>query len=1116
MKVLMYKGNFFLLLLLMVSAFNMALADPTPGYQFIENKNQWPYPIQYATSVPGGKLYVQSGVFTYFFLDESKLEHGHRRTDDSEHKSNGKSDDGKISGHRLQVSFDGARTDITPFHIGRSDTYYNYFIGRDTCNWASFAYAYQGVLYQSIYAGIDLKLYNANDNLKYDFIVAPLSDPSHIQLSYDGSDQLFVDASGDLHVGTSVTQIIEKKPVAFQIIDGRKVYIACKYVLKNKKVSFSFPDGYDPCYELTIDPLLIFSTYSGSTADNWGSTATPGEHGNLYSGGVTNQTQTNGGGKFPATNGAFQTNYGGLYDVAILKYDSAGTKLLYASYLGGSDNESAHSLVVNNDGDLLVLGTTSSANFPTSTSAYDRSYNGGVAVNNELVGSPESVINYDFGSDIFVALISEDGSKLKSSTFLGGSQNDGLNFLTGPLTRNYGDQMRGDIIADALNNVYISTVTSSSDFPIVGGLGPSYNGGSTDALIVKLNADLSGILWSTFLGGSLSDASYTIQFDKSGDIFVAGGTNSPNFPTTSGSYQPLLAGGTDGWIANISSDGTSVINSTLTGTSNYDQIYFIDLNKDNEVYVYGQTAGNIPVTPGVYNNPGSGQFLQKFDQQLKTLQFSTVLGSGSGIPDISPTAFLVNDCNNIYLTGWGGLVNSVTGYWNSNTIGLPVTQDAFKKTTNGSDLYFMVLTDDASEFLYGTFMGGSDSRTHVDGGTSRFDKGGIVYHAVCSGCDAYNAAGHSTSDFPTTTNAWSRVNKALNCNNAAFKFDLSSLKARLQSNSIKLDFPGLSKICIPDPIVFQNFSTGGETFEWDLGDGTKIVKHDHDTSMVVHQYLHTGQYKVKLKAIDKGTCIGSDSVFTIINVFIAETKVQDDDDVCLGTPYKLQASGGATYVWTTKDGSFRSTLATPTVSPADTTQYYVTVTEATGCYKKDTVQLDVIPIILPSFEYDQTAECFNRPMISFKSTTDSLKAGDRLFFDFGDGNTSDDTVGVHEFKKDGLYNVKLVAVRESCVTEVTIPIPVFKLLIPNVITPISNDGLNDKFVIQYGDVAGVTPLTYGFKTELTIYNRWGNQVYHSDDYHYDWAGDGLEGGVYYYDVTVEGHAVCKSWVHLMK
>ncbi|MGD6027763.1 PKD domain-containing protein, partial [Xanthomonas citri pv. citri] len=139
--------------------------------------------------------------------------------------------------------------------------------------------------------------------------------------------------------------------------------------------------------------------------------------------------------------------------------------------------------------------------------------------------------------------------------------------------------------------------------------------------------------------------------------------------------------------------------------------------------------------------------------------------------------------------------------------------------------------------------GGSQSATHVDGGTSRFDKNGIVYHAVCSGCNTYGRG--SYSDFPTTPGAWSRTNNSKNCNNAAFKFDLSSLRARIQTNSVKLNLPGLNKVCIPDPIVFQNRSTGGEIYYWDLGDGTKTIA--PDTSAITHQYKNTGQYIVKLK-----------------------------------------------------------------------------------------------------------------------------------------------------------------------------------------------------------------------------------------------------------------------------
>ena len=882
-----------------------------------------------------------------------------------------------------------------------------------------------------------------------------------------------------------------------------KLSVSCEYYLKGNQLSFCFPRGYDPCYELIIDPLLIFSTYSGSTADNWGSTATPGENGNLYSSGVANQFA---GGTFPATAGSFQTTYGGIYDIGILKYDSLGHQMLYATYLGGNDSESPHSLVMNAKQELIVLGTTSSLNFPTTANALDHTFNGGTGVTH--------VVSYANGSDIFVARISKDGSQLLGSTFLGGSQNDGLNPNFGALTKNYGDELRGDIITDAESNIYISSVTASENFPVTKGRDSTYNGGDTDAILVKLKGDLSAIIWSTFLGGSGSDASHTLKLDKDNGIFLAGGTTSPNFPVKADAYQTLQKGDADGWIAHIGNEGDTIYHATFTGTSTFDQIYFLDMNEEEEVFVYGQTDGDFPVTPGVYSNPNSGQFVQKFNRSLSTIIFSTVFGSGRGIPDISPTAFLVNECNNLYMSGWGGIVNIQTLHWQNNTRSMPISGDAFQSTTSGSDFYFIVLTDDASQFLYGTYLGGTQSTTHVDGGTSRFDKGGVVYHAVCAGCQAFNSTGNPTSDFPTTRNSWSRTNGSNNCNNAAFKFDLSSLKARLQSNSVKLNMPGLSKVCIPDSIVFQNFSTGGEIFEWDLGDGTRIVK--TDTSMVLHQYKNTGRYTVSLKAIDPGTCKVRDSASIKVDIFLAQGKVQDDDALCLGSAYQLKASGATQYSWTSEDGSFQSDLASPVVSPRDTTKYYITLNEATGCIRRDSIELAVIPLIEPEFEFDRSAECFNRPKITVKNLTDSLRDGDRLFFDFGDGLTSDAGEEEHEFKQDGLYAVKLVGVREFCVTEKIIPMPVFKLLIPNIITPQISDDANDTFTIQLGDQKGLTPGDYGFKTSVTIYNRWGEKVYESADYQYDWAGDDLAAGIYYYEVSVDDHATCKSWLHLVK
>lgn len=1095
--------RFLFLSVWVVSSVGRAQGDTRP-LRFIENKNQWPDNIQFSASLPGSRMSLFSGGFMYYFLDTRKMQDLHERLHHAESEPDGATlDDVFIDGHAVRVLFDGANMHTQPKPFGKSDEYYNYFIGNDPSRWASHVHAYTGVYYPDLYEGIGLKVYAFGGNIKYDFIVAPNADPYQILVCYEGANPGIKD--GDLHVETPLGGLIEKRPIAYQFIEGKKVLIPCEYRLEGAQLSFSFPGGYDPCYELIIDPLLIFSTYSGSTADNWGSTATPGEKGSLYSAGVTTESS---GGKFPATAGAFQTLYAGLYDVAILKYDSAGRELLYASYLGGVNSESPHSLVMNAQGELIVLGTTSSYDFPTTSNAYDRDFGGGTTVTH--------VVPYDYGSDIFIARISRDGSQLLASTFVGGSRNDGLNPNNSELTRNYGDQLRGDVITDSFGNIYISSVTASPDLVLTNSFNTTYNGGATDALLLKLDPDLSTIIWGAFLGGSGTDAAYTIKFDSKGDIYVAGGSTSNNFPVTPGSYQENYSGGVDGWIAHLSGDGSTLLHATFTGKSSYDQIYFLDLDSDDGVYVYGQSSStDFPVTPGVYT-VGMGQFVQKFDSQLSALQFSTVFGSSRQHPDISPTAFLVNECNNLYMAGWGGVINSASGFGDSSTEGLPVTPDAFQATTSGSDFYFIVLTDDASELLYATFFGGTLSRTHVDGGTSRFDKSGIVYHAVCAGCAALNATVPpvSTSDFPTTPGAWSNFNRSRNCNNAAFKFDLSSLKARIRSNSVRLDQPGLSFVCFPDKIVFQNFSTGGEIFKWDLGDGTTLTK--TDTSAVVHQYTKAGKYVVRLKAIDEGTCKVVDSTSVMVTVDVPEAWVQNDDDLCADTPYTLKATGGASYEWKSVDGTFTSHQPQPTVVPSDTTRYVVTVTEASGCITTDTVQLNVIPKINPAFRVDRTVGCISRPFITVTNLTDSLRAGDEIFFDLGDGTVSDLDDITHHFKQDGFYTVKLVARRAFCVYEKEVSVPVFTLTVPNVITFPSTPGMNDTFVIQYGDNPGDTPLTYGFKVSLNVYNRWGKIVYQNEDYRYDWSGEGLPGGVYFFEVQIEDHTVCKSWIHLIK
>jgi len=1006
-----------LALLLLLISFN-AISQHDQGLRFIENKGQWNKDIDFQAQIPGGRLGVSAKGFSVLLLDIEELEHQHLQTHQGINESNGHSPTEHTNGHYFQINLLESNPQSKPIVDVPLEGHHNYFLGDDSCKWASHALAFSSILYQNVYEGIDFRVSSVGKNLKYDFIVRPGANPSQIKFEYCGVSSI-EKSNDELKILTTVGSLNELKPFSFQMRDGGQQTVRSEYKLDHNVVSFSFPNDYDECRELIIDPLLIFSTYSGSTADNWGSTATPGEHGTLYSAGVTRQDL---GGSFPATVGAFQSANRGSFDMAIIKYDSAGTKFLYATHLGGINNDSPQSLVVDEaSGDLIVLGISSSPDFPTGTNAFDKTFNFGTTIFNR-------VLNTDDQWDIVLTRLSRNGDQLVGSTFLGGSGNDGLNLPKqsgGPLVVNYGDEMRGDVITDETGHVYISSVTGSNDFPIVNGFDDSFNDGTTDGLVVKLAPDLSSIVWSSYLGGSGFDAAYSIKLDNDKNIVVAGGTTSADFPVTVGSYQTVFNGIVDGWIARLAADGSAIVNATFTGTTSFDQVYFVDLNANGDVFCYGQTAGHMPITSGVYNNVNTGQFLQKFSTDLSTLAFSTVFGSASSsglvIPNISPTAFLVNDCDNIYMAGWGGFVNSSseTGFWQSTTNGMPITSDAHQKTTSGSDFYFMVLNGDATQLVYSTYFGGNSSKTHVDGGTSRFDKYGIVYHAVCSGCDFGNTTGQSSSDFPTTPNAKSRVNRSQNCNNAAFKFDLSSLRAMFETNNTDLTVPGFNNVCYPDSIVFQNVSTGGKSIIWDFGDGIIITQKDTDPRNVIHQYKQAGQYNVKLKITDLSTCSQTDSITKVIHYFKDNIIVGEDAMVCDGNSFQLTATGGIHYNWTSEDNTFSSSEQSPVIHPEIATTYFVTVVDGDGCSKTDTLNVGVTPNVHASFQtfspdfsvIDYNDICYP-DAIRFKNLSVN---GQHLIWDFDDGTTytqqqGDTTSALHYFPAQGTYKVKLKAI----------------------------------------------------------------------------------------------------------
>ncbi|MCG8308980.1 MAG: gliding motility-associated C-terminal domain-containing protein [Cytophagales bacterium] len=1072
--------------------FHVASGHDDSGLLFLENRGQWESEVRFRAKIPGGDLYVLKNKLKYVFYNSRYK--NHEGIFEQEDAPFGKKAREENVYHAVDLSFEGSNISSSIGGKGKHRTVTNFFKGPEKNKWIRGVSTYARIEIRQLYDGIDFVMYHENGSLKYDFIVAPGANPDAIKLRYSGQSELKI-RDGKVKIGTVHGELIENVPLSFSVSNSRKVSVPSEFVMEDGVVRFNFPSGYNTNARLIIDPELIFSTYSGSFADNWGFTATYDDEGNLYSGGIVFDAG------YPATGGVFQPDHRGSWDVGILKYDPTGKDLLWATYLGGSFSETPQSIIVNSKGELIIYGTTSSPDFPTTDHAFQKSFLGGdpiydtafVAVPRLVGGIP--MLN---GTDIFLAILSKNGDSLVGSTFIGGSENDGIMEKFMPLTKNYGDQFRGEVIIDASDNIYVASNTSSADFLIKNGPVPDYGGGTNDGMVMKFNPDLSELFWSTFIGGNGMDALFSVKVDLDGNVFASGGSNSADFPVTEGAYKTEKPSSfdIDGVVVKISNDGTELLKSTYIGTSAYDQVYFLELDSSNQVYLLGQTQGNYPVTDGVYSNARGGQFIHKMNNDLDSTYFSTVIGSGSGSPDFSPTAFLVNECENIFISGWGGTLNHPSfGYIGGNTIGLPVTNNAFQNQTDGTDFYLVVLLQDAKQLLYGTYFGEISGRgEHVDGGTSRFDKKGIVYQSVCGGCGG-------SSGFPTyPPDVWSTTNNSSNCNNAAFKFDLASLIARFETDTEDFTNRGIRKGCHPLTLVFLNESIGGEDFLWEFGEGTITNREDSITIT----YDAPGSYPVVLTATDINTCVRESKATGVITVFDYDFNIMPDDSICYGESIVLKAGGGENYDWIPKNSLQNANTSTPVASPDSTTTYHVKIVDRNGCTGEDSLEIKVIPGITAGFKYEKTYDCHGTPTLEFTNTSENASA---FVWDFGDGNSSDELDPTHRFEdSDSLktYTITLKAGASFCTSSKSMEVTSVSTFVPNFISP-NGDGKNDAFEITADD-----------EIELYVYNRWGKKVYHAENYQNNWQPKNLASGVYFYEILFKDkNTRCNGWVQVM-
>lgn len=1012
-----------------------------------------------------------------------------------------------LHSHSYRVSFVNASDQVEIVPDKALDSYNNYFIG-DRSHWVSNCKTFQGVLYRNMYPGIDLHYYTDGGFLKYDIIVHPGADPNQIAMKYEGQDKLSIKKNQVL-VQTTVGTVKELEPRSYQLDNKGRTEVPCNYVLVDGNTIRFNIKNYSPDATLVIDPTEVFCSFTGSKSDNWGYTATYDGSGNFYAGGIVLDYSKGGG---PAGNGflvspgAYQSTYQGGdgsegdnydYDVAIIKLSSNGGSRMYATYLGGSGDEQPHSMICDDQGNLIVTGRTSSKNFPGG-SAF-------VAPN----GTPKNF-------DIFVTKFNSSGTGIIGSQRVGGTGDDGVNFSpkyvnaggegTQQLRLNYGDDGRSEVILDAANNIYIAACTQSTDFPTTPGVFQPKSGGGQDGLVLKFSADVNTLNFASYLGGSNSDAAFVLALDPvSNNIYVGGGTMSTNMQ---GANAPVLhannQGGVDGFVSLIRNDGGALLKTTYFGTTGTDMVYGIEVDKEGFPYITGTTTSVITPVNSPFNqnsNQASGkQFITKLKSDLSGVVYSANFGpGGTTYPNLSPTAFLVDRCENVYVSGWGGGVDINDKYSNSSTTGLVATTGAIKSSTDGADFYFFVLQKNAASQLYGSFFGQVNGKfgDHVDGGTSRFDKQGVIYQAICANC-------YGGAVFPTTPGVWASTNGTgvVGCNEAAVKisFNFAGVAAGLKSS---LQGRGDTVGCVPLNVTFQDTIRNAKSYIWDFGDGSGVVK---TTDYIqTHTYTSLGTFRVMLIAVDPNTCNVYDTAYKNITVkdnksYLDFNYIKTPGADCNLLSYDFFNTSTApaparpftdtSFVWSFSD------LAPGTTIPGGPVTSTIThIFPAAGTYNVSLILVDTNYCNYPD---DTTRQLFIAANVKAQFETPSTGcapyyavinntsiAGQTYLWDFGDGTTATDrTPAPHFYPNPGTYTIKLTVMDPTTCNKVddtamTItlqgkPTPAWDFTplppVPNTPTVFTNSSIGGiRYEWIFGDGSSTVKLT--MDTVIHQYNK---------------------------------------------
>ncbi len=760
------------------------------GEEFIfrPNRGQWQDEILYRT---------YQGNQNISFLKEG-ISFGKRTAEKGFFPEPGK--EVQLDYHFWEIGFENANQEVQIVAEDFKNSNIHYF-GPSNPDGASIP-SYRKLKYKQLWDGIDMVFYNSDaTELKYDFVVAPKASLEQIQLKYKGVKSLQVNRNGQLEIETTEGIYKEDKPVAWQIIQGKKMMIDIAYKVVGNTLSY-VAGSYNPDYELIIDPVYLdWSTYfyglgwNSSTTFRWTWVLDIdidfNDH--VYVTGMTTDW-------FPYFPNAYDTSLAGFYDAFVCKMTQDGDSMLFFSYIGGNSYEYSLSMTVNENEEPVISGITYSKDYPVTKNAFD-------------------TITRNCGSSTwcltgFVTKFNKTGTGLVYSTYLGGD-----NFSSGWNI----DWIRGMTMNKA-GEVFVVGNTNSTDFPVTSGAYQTTNkGGSStsyylsgDAFLTKFKADGSGIVFSTFIGGTNGDVAYDVILSSKEEIYVVGYTASTNFPTTPGSkiFNTFVKGTSDAFFAKFKPDGSNIIYAKLMGGNGEDVFEGMYINEQDELYVGGYTnSSDFYTTTNAYQKVNRGGYdfvVVKILSAGTNVTYSTYLG-GTGqeyiynYPYFSTIKIAANVREEAIVCG-------ITG-----SKDFPITTDAIQPVNNtvswgfGGTLCMAKLSMAGDKLLYGSYYGGS--RIEYPGGI-RVKRTGCVTNIVFGGLT-------QSIDYPTSPGSFRDTAKKSNWGWTYSGF-VSKFRDTLKTDLISLT---LQDSVVECDKVFEilDAQNQGADFKWSHGPKSRFV-----------------------------------------------------------------------------------------------------------------------------------------------------------------------------------------------------------------------------------------------------------------------------------------------------